>query len=367
MSKKILLGCYEVPGWGGAATVLYLLFEKMQREGLDVAYVNLVSEKDEVFFRYLFGNNFGNPRSLANVHTCILEEPLWRAHAALTHLIGSLASDLLFGFGFSAARLMKLAAPGKPLVFMTSGCSQTKQLLKSGAIRDFMAFRRSVVRGVVFPMQNDQERRAVEACDLIILHSPLVRFAFEHFFPSHLGKIYSNLISVADFIYPEAGPFADLKRPFAQRDIDLIFVASSWNRPEKNYGLVRQIVSRCDGLNVHIVGEVDQPCPPAQHHGVIAQREDVYELLGRSKTLVCPSLIDPAPGVLFEASAMGCNVIASPNCGNWQLCNEHLLATRCMRGAFLSKIMLSLAGSYRDNREHFCGGYADLVDTLSVF
>lgn len=367
MNQKILLGCYEIPGWGGAATVLYSLFERMLREGLDVTYVNLVSEQDEVFLHHLFGGNFGNPRTLDSVYTCIMHEPLWRPQAALSHLIGSLRPDLLFGFGFIAARLMKLAAPGKPLVFMTSGCSQTKQLLEAGAIKDFIAFRRNVERGVVFPVRDDQERGAVKACDLIVVHSPIVRFAFEHFFPSHVGKIYSSIISVADCIYPEAERFEGLKRPFADRDIDVIFVASSWNRSEKNYGLVRKIVPCCEGLNVHIVGEVHRECPPARHHGVVARREDLYDLLGRSKTIVCPSLFDTAPGILFEASAMGCNVIASPNCGNWQLCNEQLLADRCSPEAFLSKIKLSLAEPYKDNQEHFRGGYEDLVGTLSVF
>jgi glycosyltransferase involved in cell wall biosynthesis len=367
MNQKILLGCYEIPGWGGAATVLYLLFERMQREGLNVAYVNLVSEQDEVFLRHVFGENLGNPRSLENVHTCVLEEPLWRAQGTLADLIDSAAPDLLFGFGFIAARLMKLTAPGKPLVFMTSGCSQTKRLLEAGAIRDFIAFRRHVERGVVFPVRDDQERRAVGSCDLIVIHSSLVRFAFEHFFSSHSGKIYSNLISVADCVYPEAEPFAALKKPFADRDIDVIFVASSWNRPEKNYALVRKIVSRCAGLNIHIVGDVHRPCSGARHHGVVARRKDLYGLLGRSKTIVSPSLIDPAPGILFEASAMGCNVIASPNCGNWQLCNEQLLADQCSPEIFSSKISLSLTEPYQDNQERFRGGYEDLVSTLSVF
>jgi glycosyltransferase involved in cell wall biosynthesis len=339
----------------------------MQKDGLDVTYVNLVSEQDEVFLRHVFGGNFGNPRSLENVYISILREPLWRRHDALAGLIGSLAPDLLLGFGFIAARLMKLAAPGKPLVFMTSGCAQTKRLLEAGAIRDFITFRRHVARGVVYPVRDDQERRAAASCDLIVVHSPLVRFAFEHFFPVHAGKIYSNLISVADCVYPEAEPFAGLSRPFADRDIDVIFVASSWNRPEKNYGLVKKIVSRCAGLNIHIVGEVHRPCPPARHHGVVARREDLYSLLGRSKAIVSPSLIDPAPGILFEASAMGCNVIASPNCGNWQLCNEQLLADRCSPETFLNKIRIAVAGPYKDNAERFRGGYEDLVDTLGVF
>ncbi|MGH7960324.1 MAG: glycosyltransferase [Candidatus Binatia bacterium] len=365
--KKILLGCYGVPGRGGASTVLYLLFERMQRDGLDVAYVNLIEEPDEVFCRYLFGAGFSNPRSLKNVHTCILHEPLWRAHAALAELIDALAPDLLLGFSFIAARLLELAAPRRPVVFMTAGSRQVQHLIETGALRDFLGFRQSVTRGVTFPVPpENHERQAAEAADLIIVHSPLVKFAFEHFFPAQAGKIYANIISVADFIYAEAEQFAAYNRPFAQRDIDLIFVASSWNRLEKNYALVQKIIARCAGLQVHIVGEVEQPRPAAHYHGAIRRREDIYALLGRSKTLLCPSLVDAAPGVLFEASAMGCNVIASPNCGNWQLCNAQLLAECCSSDVFVSKIPLSLASVYEDNREHFRGGYADLVETLSV-
>ena len=365
--KKILLGCYDAPGWGGAATVLYLLFEKMQRDGLDVAYVNLVNAKDEVFLRYMFGESFGNPRSLENVHTCSLEDPLWRRQPALADLTDTVAPDLLLGFGFIAARLLKLAAQRSPVVFMTAGSRQLQQLIEAGAIKDFMGFKRNVERGVVFPTQEWQECQAMGACDLFIVHSPLVRFALEYFFPGYAGKIYSNTVSVADIIYPEANEFASLKLPFTQRDIDVIFVASSWDRPEKNYSLARKIVSRCRGMNIHIVGESSRPCPGAQHHGLITQREILYGLLGRTKTMVCPSRIDAAPGVLFEASAMDCNLVTSPNAGNWQLCNDQLVAEHCSVESFEAKINRSLSGQHKDNRERFRGGYADLIDTLSIF
>lgn len=368
MSKRILFACYEVPRRGGANTILYLLFERMQRAGFDVSYVNLVEEMDEVFFRYLFGDNFDNPQSLANVHTAVLKHPLWRAHDNLTDLIRTLAPDLLVGFGFIAARLLELAAPDRPVVFMPAGVRHLQYLIEAGVVRDFMAFQTSARRGLTFPVPaQDRERLAVEASALIIVHSPLVKFAFEQFFPTQRGRIYDNIISVADLIYAEAESFHALKRPFAQRDIDLLFVASSWNRPEKNYRLVRQLISRCAGLRIHVVGDITRPHPAAHCHGAVTQRHDLYALLGRCKTLVCPSLVDAAPGILFEASAMGCNVIASPNCGNWQLCHEQLLAEDCSPGAFLRKIPLALTRLYQDNPQYFRGGYADLVETLEVF
>jgi glycosyltransferase involved in cell wall biosynthesis len=340
----------------------------MQQDGFNVAYVSLIAKKNKAFFQHLYGNDFGNPQALDNVYTCMLEEPRWQRPAALAALIARLSPHLLVGKGFIAARLMKLAAPHLPLVFMTAGSRQVQHLIEAGAVTDFMAFRRSIECGVVFTASHaDHEAQATEVSDLIIVHSPLVRFAFEHFFPAHADKIYSNIVSVADLVYREADRFEALKRPFAHRDIDVIFIASKWNRVEKNYRLVRKIIARGERLNVHVVGQVDQLCLSAHYHGVVTRPQDLYELLGRSKVLACPSLIDAAPGVLFQASAMDCNVVASPNCGNWQLCNTQLLADQCSLNAFLSKIHLSLSKTLQDNRECFRGGYENLVETLSVF
>src|SRR5262245_8920359 len=83
MSVQLLVGCFEVPGWGGAATFSYTLFDRMQQEGRSVAYVNLVADDDAAMLRDLFGGAVGNPRSLADVHTCVLERPLFRVQAGL--------------------------------------------------------------------------------------------------------------------------------------------------------------------------------------------------------------------------------------------------------------------------------------------
>jgi glycosyltransferase involved in cell wall biosynthesis len=368
MGRRLLIACYEVPGWGGAATCAYLLFDRMQREGWDVVYVNLVHAGDEGFLRSLFGTELGNPLALEGVHTCILEDIMSPPQEKLADLVRALAPELILGVGFIAVLLLKWAVPRLPLVFLTAGVRSVQHLIETGAVRDFIAFKKRADAGVNFPVSpSDRERTAVEFGDLIIVHSPLVRFAFEHFFPEHTGKIYANTVSPADLLYDEAEGFHAARRAFEERDIDVLFVASQWNRPIKNYRLVRKIVAACARLNVHIVGDGSERSLPAHYHGVITRRDDLYTLLGRARTLVCPSLLDAAPGVLFEASAMGCNVIASPNCGNWRLCNEELLAQHCSAEDFVSAIRRSQHRSYDDHRAHFRGGYADLVETLRVF
>jgi hypothetical protein len=61
MDKKILLGCYEVPGYGGVNTAGYKLVEMMQRDGLDVCYLNLIHEREADYFKCMFGDR--NDRS----------------------------------------------------------------------------------------------------------------------------------------------------------------------------------------------------------------------------------------------------------------------------------------------------------------
>src|SRR5262249_52740385 len=114
---------------------------------------------------------------------------------------------------FIAARLLKLVAPRSPVVFMTAGSRQLQGLIESGAIKDFIGFKRSVERGVVFPIQEWKEYQAGGGCDLVIVHSPLVRCAFESSCHSYAGMIYATTVSVADSISPEGEGLAKCKLP----------------------------------------------------------------------------------------------------------------------------------------------------------
>jgi glycosyltransferase involved in cell wall biosynthesis len=132
---------------------------------------------------------------------------------------------------------------------------------------------------------------------------------------------------------------------------------------------VKGIVSQCCDLAVHVVGEVDRRLKGVTHHDFIVRREDLYDLMGRAKTLVCPSLFDAAPGVLYEASTMGCNIVASRNCGNWQICNDQLLVDPYTLIGFVKRSHLSLARKLADNMEFFLetDSYQDLAEVLRVF
>jgi len=370
MNNKILIGCYEIPGFGGANTASYKLFERMQRDGMDVCYINIIEEQDVDYFKYVFGKNYGNPESLPNVYNCILKQRLYGPHSELEEIILKLDPDVLIGKGFIAAFLMKKAAHSRKMIFITSSCTQVRQYIIQGKMKSAVDLHRfSLRKSNRLKILVEKERETVKLSDLVITHSDMAKYFFERFFPSYAGKIYSKAIWAAEWIYDEALNYSGSRKSFQERDIDILFIASAWSRPEKNYDLVKKITSKCKDLKIHIIGETEEKMKGIVYHGTIIKREELYSFLGRTKTVVCPSLRDSAPGILFEASAMGCNIIASKNCGNWRLCNQDLLVEPFHLTGFLKNIHLSLLKEYPDNKDYFLNSnsYQDLIDTIKIF
>jgi len=369
MNGRILMGCYEVPGYGGAATSSYRLFENFQRDGLDVAYLNIIDLEDVDYLRYRFGESCGNPRHLENVANCELGESLFDPHPGLVRMIEEREPSLLLADDYIAALLMKQAAPERRLIFMTAGMAQIIRYLDQRRRRGRFTideFIREARNGLkVF---HAQERQAMELADLIVTHSNLIRDLVLEIFPLCRGKVYSKVIWRAEWIAQDAQLYAALARPFEERDIDVIFATSSWGRPEKNQALLEEIVSRCRDLRVHVVGEMSGALRGAHCHGLVADREELFGLLGRSRVLVSPSQFDSAPAVLWEASVMGCNVVASRACGNWMLCHNDLLAESNKPDDFVEKIRRALPAKLDDDMQFFidAASYRDLVETITL-
>lgn len=361
----IVLGCFEVPGWGGLTTATYRLFETMLEEGIDVHYLNLIREADVEVFRQRFGPAYDNPRGLPHVLTCRLRAPLHEPQAGLAALLAEVDPASMAGMGDIATYLMKRAARGVPVVFVTGGCMQvdpaapfTEQGLPpygpgSGPDAPSVA-------------PDWKEREAAGMADRIVTHSEMIRELYRHFYPRDGHKIHPRVVWFAEWIHADALRHAAHARPFAARDVDALFVASSWTRVEKNVGMVAEIAARLPDARIHVVGEAPERIPGVTHHGIVSTRDALFRLMGRARTVVCPSLFDAAPGILFEASAMGCNVVASRNCGNWALCHEDLLVDPYTADGFAERIRRAREREYPDRMESFLrsGSYREIVRVL---
>lgn len=370
-SKKILLGCYEIPGYGGANTASYQLFQWMQEDGHEVHYLNLIDDQDAAYFQFAFGPNYGNPLSLNHVHNALLKGPLYFPHPELSDLIAAIEPDLMIGVDFIAALLMKRARPDTKMIFMTAGCQQVKDTVNGRLVTDLITQEMRIRQATATPRKSCREEiEAADIADLILTHSNITLALFQHFYSYLGGKIYPEPIWFGEWIYREALKHRAFAKPFAERDIDVLFLASSWARPEKNYRWVARAVSQLSQANIHIVGEIAERdrIKRAHYYGLVTDREEVFKLMGRAKTVACPSSYDSAPGILFEAAAMGCNIVATKNCGNWMVCHDQLLADPSTEREFLRAMALSQSQKFADNIQFFlqAGCYRQLVEITQL-
>lgn len=366
---RLLLVSAGVPGLGGNGSAGYDLFQRMSRDGAPVHLLNIIDEPAAAFIERSYGADAGNPLRLPNVRTCWLPGPSSQALPVLADLVEVLDPEVVIGFGFTPTLLLKRAAPARRTVLMTGTCRQAQDWVTAHRARDAMALTGRHASGLAPPtLLHSQELAAVEAADLIVTNSRLSLAMMQWFYPGMLGKISPHVVWYAEWICDGARAWLQHSRPFAERDIDVLFVANDWGRREKNFPLAAALAKRFRQRAVHLVGEAESPPTSATCHGFIARSEELFQLMGRARCVVSPSRIDAAPGVLFEASALGCNVVTSRNCGNWELCHPDLLADRCEAAPFAECIDRALRSKYEDNLAHFLtpGSYRDLLATIQA-
>lgn len=368
--KKILLACFEVPGWGGASTSAYKLFQMLQADGLQIVLVNIIGEDDVAYFQHLFGEDIGNPRGLKGVFNCFLQGNNYRHQVNLHNLIESIDPDLVIGIGLTAVYILKMADPRRKLIYLTTGCGWMKGYLKWHPKGDFLSFAQRLLN---HPERiaggNEMERKAVQMADLVVTHSDITLQLHKAIYPSSAAKLYSKVVWFSEWIYEDALEYAQRRKDFVDRQNDVLFIANDWGRPEKNYRLVKKIIARLKDLAVHIVGEVREKLPGVTYHNFVGNRAALFTLMSDSKVVASASSFDASPGILFEGSAMGCNVITSKNCGNWQLCNMRLLVEPVSVAGFVDCIHRATSLKFEDNIDmfHEKKSYDDFKDLLKNY
>lgn len=370
MKRRVLVTAFEIPGFGGASTAAYTFFSKMKRDGLDVCYANLIQAQDIPFYRRLFGERFGNPKGLPDVHDILLPGALFRRHDALARLIEEQSPDIVVARGTIAANLVGTCGVGVPLVHLLAGWPETSEVSAYRAISDGAALPGRPLKSARRPtICKRTEAESFAVSDLAIACTPLAKALYERVLPPSLSsRIYEEPLSTVEWIVDAAAEENAARVDFDDRAIDLLFVASSWTRWEKNLPLVRRIAGALPYLRIHVVGECPRSIAGATHHGLVVDRHRLLELMGQAKAVVVPSLLDANPGVVFEAAFMGANVVASQCCGNWALCNENLLIERHDDDAFVAASARAVEKRYPDHLDRFLAAraYGKLLEILAT-
>ena len=321
---RILLAAYGLPGLAEASTQNDRLLRRMRADGHDVVALNVLDELDREYFEIVTGNRPGSSNGRLDVEATAATTVV--GNEALRERVVALEPALVVARGSRAAVAIRAVAPNTGLIFMTSGCDSLRRAIGAGIARDYQSVARRIQDGQRLPFRvNGAEGKGVRGADLVVTDSEMTQLLYNAAFPTLVGKIHPAVAWPCPAPDPDPQSCARFARPFAERDIDVLFLASTWNRKGPNWRLARRISSRCKPLRVHVAGAVRSPARRACHHGVVGERDALLSLLGRTRALVSPSRYEASADALISGAAMGCNVVASRNCGSWMLCNEELV------------------------------------------
>jgi glycosyltransferase involved in cell wall biosynthesis len=318
--------------------------------GVEAGYLNIISDFDADYFRFKYGANFANPEKLENVFTSFVDgEQYSTPQPAVISGVAKFKPDVILACGYIAALALKISVPEIPLVYLTTGCKQAQIYMQKDEDLDAISLYNDL-QNLDWPpkIYNNDEKQASELADLIITHSDQTKQFYHSFFSQVEGKIHNRVFCVAHGIIQQVRKYQASSKPFSDRKVDVLFVSNDWRRTEKNYPFVAAIAAGLPDANIHIVGEIPYAIPGVTNRGIISDFKTLYDLMGDSKTLVSPSRLDAAPGILSEGAVMGCNIVASRNCGNWRLCNPNLLVEDFTPRGFIDKIKTSLTGKLPD-------------------
>ena len=370
--RRILIVCNGVLGTGGGSTCAHALFRAMREDGLDVRYLVVIEERDEFYFRYVCGEAFANPDQLPGVACCMLKDVFDADHPCLTAAIQEAAPDVVLAVGDLTALLATRHAPGVPVVLYVTGADEVPgrrpvQPRPGLALATELAAKSRAPDQAATPHPCWSEE-AGSASYLIVTPSEAARRVYLTSFPAFAGKIHPRPAWPAEWLAREAARFTPLRRPWRERGVDAILVANRWTRPLKNLPLARRLAAQSRGLAIVVVGEGAGGLPGARAVGLVPARPRYLELLGSAKAVVCPSLFEASATPLYEAAVMGCNVVASRDCGNVELCDEALVSAPDDADALVEKLALALRGSRPGGLEMLTRtrSYEDLIETLAV-
>lgn len=345
--KKIIFARNSFPYKGGSSTILYMLFESIQRYLPNAEFWNFITKSDKDIGDKYYGPFWFNPKGLANVKTFFINE-----NRTIKASLKKLDPQVILSKSRLSTRLLKQLYPKVNLWHLTSTCG----VIKNAIINDqcySMQDAISQLRDNKFSRAyNSEEHTAIRYADKILFHTEMMKLWYYNLYPEFIEKMERMIFWDYPIVRRHIRENDDLSDRWKKRPIDLLFIASNWNRPEKNFPFLKELCKHFRQKKIVVIGFL----PSQLSHGVICYNamsySDVVQTMRNTKVVVVPSRYDEAPNIVFEGALGGCNIVCSRNCGNYRLVPKELLAEFKLSD-FVTKIRNALKQKYKLNQKYF--------------
>lgn len=267
---RILYGCTQRPGYGGASTETYEAIKALRKRGHHVTGLFVDESRD------------CDPDQIGDIRAPGTAK-------ALDPAILSGRWHLIVGKMWQMGLLV--SRQNVPSVFITSGC-----------IPEYV--------------NTPYHQAAFEAASHVICHSTLDLQMYRKAFPQALyAKILPEVVRTSAL----AARGIQGRKPLRARRWDVCFSASDWSRPEKGGPTMVRLCRSLQGSGRIVVAGRPRfgllGRPGIDVTGVVPHAR-MLEVMADSRVVVIPSSYDSSPNVYVEAAMAGCNIVVSPAVGN---------------------------------------------------
>lgn len=232
-----------------------------------------------------------------------------------------------------APQKMKQIFPLSKVIYLVSGCPIHTFWANFDSNISFVNYKKNLINREItendkqnimkYFEQIEEERKAIQLCDEILTNNNNTKEVLLHHYKDHINKICNISINTSNlkFDYPNIS-----QEDFDKRDIDIIFAVSSHTRVSKGSAIMNKIITNnnMDNLTKVVIGNKFEEVFNVNNIkkclflNQLSQSE-LFSYLKRSKILIIPSTGDASPNILYEGLHVGCNILLTKNCGNYEL------------------------------------------------
>jgi glycosyltransferase involved in cell wall biosynthesis len=341
---KILLTSTQHPGNGGAATNLYKLNKYLLNKKAQVYCLFFLCNKENTDLINIDPDNLNNVSYIrcfwkdgrllnydknTNQYIEYSNDYISNFKNKIINYLGG-EPDIIWAKNYMAPITSKILFPNSKIYYLVSGVYfmsllnnfNDEDISAQKVLQNWDLYEEKInsYKNEVSYTNIEQELKTIKLVDRIIFNSTLTKQLMKLFYKD----------SIKNYEIKNTSLLKDLNNndsnDFTQREYDIIFICSNFNRKIKNPNFVKELFldKRLDNYNKIVMGNGDLfDGLPIKNLTVMKQQPNsvVLDYMKKSKLLLLPSLFDSSPNTLYEAIECGCNILTSKNIGNWELFN----------------------------------------------
>lgn len=331
-SEPILICSTQYPGYGGGATNSYNIFKFLKSIGFErVVCAFFVHEK------FINQPNFNyNPDNLDNV-VCFSRKNMNESEIIKKiNMSINLGENENFAMALCkniwAAEFVPKIYPNVPLIYLVSGNAHITQrvnenpdLCYTKLVSDEKIWKELI------STKNENEISAMKKSKYILCNSENSLFAtnaiYGNIYGHKIKKLYTtyftNFVNMINFNFEYEN--------FSDRPIDLIYIASNFDRNIKGKHMAQKIFNNLESsykgkkINIVVIGDNVSSMNFNDTKSVKyitmekINNSDVLKYLYNTKVLIIPSLYEACPNTMHEGIIAGAQVLVSENVGSFEI------------------------------------------------